>query len=104
MRIKELQDLLIEKLGLNLTNRMVQRRTDEFLPDVGRAENDDAREYTDAQARQMILVCALLTIGVGEEDVKGVLDDTKDINTVISCYLSMQKVCFYVSELFRREK
>ena len=103
MRIKELQDLLIEKLGLNLTNRMIQRRTDEFL-NVGRAENDDAREYTEAEARQMVTVCALVTIGVGEEDVKGILDGSKDINTVISCYLSMQKVCFYVSELFRREK
>lgn len=104
MRIKELQDMIIERLGLNLTNRMVQRRTDEFLPNIVRAENDNSREYTDEQAKDMVLICSLLAIGVSDDDVKGILDNTKDVNTIISSYLSMCKVCNYVSELFVQDK
>lgn len=104
MRIRELQNIIIEKLGLNLTDRMVQRRTDEFLPDVVRAENNDAREYTKEQTDKMVVILALKAIGVPDEGIKGVLNGSLAINSVNSNYLSMMKICNFVDSLFDKEE
>lgn len=99
MRFQELNELIIHQLRLSYESYTLRRKINEY---VNADREGGARNLTKEQADKVVKACALETIGVSKDDIKEILDGKRDINSIVSSWLAMKRVCDYVSNLFER--